>query len=46
METKAKKIRYTKRKIRDDFFAKGRLATEDALKAVAERANAKKGGLM
>ena len=35
-----------KEKIRDDFFAKGRLAAEDALKAVAERANAKKDGLM
>ncbi len=35
-----------KEKIRDDFFAKGRLAAENALKAVAERANAKKDGLM
>ncbi len=33
-----------KEKIRDDFFAKGRLAAEEAQKAVAEMAKAKKDG--
>ena len=32
-----------KEKIRDDFFAKGRLAAEEAQKAIAKRAKAKKG---
>ena len=31
-----------KEKIRDDFFAKGRAAAEEARKAIAERTKAKK----
>ena len=43
-EINMRSIRYTKRKLRDDFFAKGRLSAEVARKAVAERTKAKKDG--